>query len=62
MGLPYQKGDFLTDDIGEYELKFEDEAIKFNENSKYINIYIFSAGALQEAFTSDLSGDLAMVG
>jgi hypothetical protein len=33
---------------------FEDEALNFNENSKHINAYIFSAGALREAFSSDL--------
>lgn len=31
MGMPYQKNDFLTTDIGLYELKLDDEAIKFNE-------------------------------
>jgi len=46
MGMPYQKGDFLTADIGEFEMMFEDEALIFNENSKFVNIYIFSAGAL----------------
>jgi len=46
MGMPYQKGDFTTDDIGLYELELQKEAIKFNEESSFINDYMFSGGAL----------------
>lgn len=41
---------------------FEDSALEFNAGSQYVDVYVFSAGALQEAFSSDLSGDLASVG
>lgn len=54
--------DFTVLDVQQYELSLDDEAIKFNEESKHVNVYIFSGGALQEAFSSDLMGDLAMVG
>lgn len=46
MGLIYERKDFTLLDVNQYELKLDDAAIEFNKDSKHVNVYLFSGGAL----------------
>ena len=61
MGYAYEFGDRQEEDMFAYDVKIEEMSIKFNKESSEINAYLFTAGSLKEAFSSDLTSDLNLV-
>lgn len=61
MGYIFENGDIEQEDISEFELLVEKLAFDFNQETKQINAFLFTAGQLEEAFTSDLTSDLNLV-
>ena len=61
MGFPFAKGDLSDLHILEFDKDVQAKLKDFNENSTYIVTHLFSEAALQDAFSSDIFGDLALV-
>ena len=58
LGYPYKFGDYKKDELNLVEKALEDLAKKFNENSKEVNIYLFTPNGLRESFSGDMTNDL----
>jgi hypothetical protein len=61
MGYVYEFGDREVEEMLEYDILVEKLSLKFNEESKEINAHVFTAGSLEDAFTSDLLSDIGLV-
>ena len=60
-GYPYSYGDYTSMQLMPMEKELEVQAELFNENSEYVNIYLFTPNGLMESFAGDMMGDLMLV-
>lgn len=54
LGYTYSFGDYTQLQLHNVEKALEDEAIKFNEESKFVNLYLFTPNGLKESFEGDI--------
>jgi predicted RND superfamily exporter protein len=61
LGYPYALGDYTQEQLFPVEKALEEEAKKFNKESKFVNIFLFTPNGLKESFDGDLNSDLGIV-
>lgn len=49
-GFSYTYKDYKEDELGKIEANIEEDAVRFNTESKNVNIYVFSQNGIRESF------------
>jgi len=57
----YSQGKYSVNELRDFEVALNDLAEDFSATSKYVNVFLFSAGGFSQAFSNDILGDLTLV-